>query len=756
MKHSLNLAFGASIVALMSPSIAAAQAVEAEPAQATDADADADTEQNTNGIADIVVTAERRSERVQKSSLSIQVLTGPQLADVTRPQDLTAVSPAVQVGSGGPTPQIFIRGIGDPAQNSRSQSAVAFNIDNVYIARTTQVGPLMFDVARLEILKGPQGTLYGRNASGGAINIITNNPEIGEMSGYFGGSVGNLGLQSFNGAFNAPLGENAALRIAGQVVDRSGYTSNGGQDEKTKAARAKLLWEPSDSVSLLVSADISAVRGQGSGVVVKENGAEPTNFDPWRDITQTPLAYPFLFGPNTAPYTAPDDRFIRSDTKGISAELNADLGFATLTVIPAYRHQNQEFASYTSRFRFYEKLKDEETTLEARLGNDTAALKWVAGVYYFDENSDLQYSAFNAARRSGTELLLQPSAWAAFAQATVSVTPRLRAIGGIRYTAEQVEGRYQQGDSALPLVPFTSTRPIVTVDPLKFRRTNFKAGLEFDAAPQSMLYATYVTGFKGGGFSLTISCGAEEFSPETVEALTLGSRNRFADNKVQLNIEAYQWKYKDQQTSYIGQDGCGVTTLLTRNVGNATIRGLSTDLTVKPTPLDTVRLAVEYNHSRYDDFSNSQFGIGSYAAAGGSRCTPTATGGGFFNIDCSGLPLPRTPRWSGSASAEHVFELGGAGDLRLTGDMVFASSRWLSIDYVPNGRDDAYQTYNAALEYRPASGNFSLTAFMNNITDTAVYTGGSSIPFAAPNGFNYFAANILPPRTYGLRARVDF
>ena len=318
------------------------------------------------------------------------------------------------------------------------------------------------------------------------------------------------------------------------------------------------------------------------------------------------------------------------------------------------------------------------------------------------------------------------------------------------------EGRYQQGDSALPLVPFTSTRPIVTVDPLKFRRTNFKAGLEFDAAPQSMLYATYVTGFKGGGFSLTISCGAEEFSPETVEALTLGSRNRFADNKVQLNIEAYQWKYKDQQTSYIGQDGCGVTTLLTRNVGNATIRGLSTDLTVKPTPLDTVRLAVEYNHSRYDDFSNSQFGIGSYAAAGGSRCTPTATGGGFFNIDCSGLPLPRTPRWSGSASAEHVFELGGAGDLRLTGDMVFASSRWLSIDYVPNGRDDAYQTYNAALEYRPASGNFSLTAFMNNITDTAVYTGGSSIPFAAPNGFNYFAANILPPRTYGLRARVDF
>ena len=120
------------------------------------------------------------------------------------------------------------------------------------------------------------------------------------------------------------------------------------------------------------------------------------------------------------------------------------------------------------------------------------------------------------------------------------------------------------------------------------------------------------------------------------------------------------------------------------------------------------------------------------------------------------LPLPRTPRWAGTASAEHVFELGNAGEFRLGGDMVFASSRWLSIDYVPNGRDNPYQMYNASLEYRPASGNFSLTAFANNITNTAVYTGGSSIPTLAPNGYGYFAANILPPRTYGVRGRFNF
>jgi iron complex outermembrane recepter protein len=743
------LAGGVAIAALLSAGAASAQSVP--PTQD-----DQKAKQNEEGIADIVVTAERRSETVQRSSLSIEVLSGAKLADVTRPQDLTEVSPAVQVGTGGPTPQVFIRGVGDPAQNSRSQSAVAFNIDNVYIARTTQVGPLMFDVSRLEILKGPQGTLYGRNASGGAINIITNNPEFGRISGYVGGSVGNLDLQSADAAINLPLSDKLAFRAAGQIIDRSGYTSNGGQDEKVKAARAKLLWEPRAGLSLLLSADVSAVRGQGSGVVAKENGGAPTHFDPWRDITQQPLLYPFLFGPNTAPYTKPDDRFLRGDAQGVSAELNADLGFAKLTVIPAYRHQNQAFSSYTSRFRFYEQLEDDQTTLEARLGNESASLKWVAGLYYFDEDSHLQYSAFNAARRSGTELLLQPSAWAAFAQATYSIVPRLRVIGGLRYTAEQTKGTYQQGDSALPLVNFTSTSPIVTVAPRKFRETNYKVGAEFDVAARSMLYATYATGFKGGGFSLTISCGADDFDPEYVDALTIGSRNRFANDTIQLNIEAFQWKYRNQQTSYVGLDKCGVTTLLTRNVGTATIRGLSTDFTVKPTAVDTLRLAVEYNHSRYDSFSNAQFGIGSYAPAGGSLCAAKPTGGGFFNIDCSGLPLPRTPRWAGTASAEHVFELGNAGEFRLGGDMVFASSRWLSIDYVPNGRDNPYQMYNASLEYRPASGNFSLTAFANNITNTAVYTGGSSIPTLAPNGYGYFAANILPPRTYGVRGRFNF
>ncbi len=309
---------GATILMLSS-----AIAAQAQDSQST-------SKAGLEGIDEVVVTAERFTTTAQKSSLSIEVFSAEQLQDVSRATDLTALSPGVQVGTSGPTPQVYVRGVGEPTANSRSQGAVSFNVDGVYFGRSTQVGPAMFDISRIELLKGPQGTLYGRNASGGAINIITNAPELGAFSGYVNAEVGNFDSKVAGGAVNLPMGDTLALRFAGQFVERDGYTSNEGQDQKTKAARAKLLWNPTEDFSLLVNTDYSHIGGQGSGVVLKD-----TSPDPWRDITDQPLAYPFLFGPNTAPYAAPDDRFIDSDNYGASIETVVGLGFATLTVIPA-------------------------------------------------------------------------------------------------------------------------------------------------------------------------------------------------------------------------------------------------------------------------------------------------------------------------------------------------------------------------------------------------------------------------------------
>lgn len=703
-------------------------------------------------IEDIVVTAERRQDTVQRTSLSIEVFSGPVADKVTSVQAITALSPGVQVASSGAQPQVYIRGVGDVAPNSRTQSAVAFNIDGVYIARGTQVTPSLFDISRIEVLKGPQGTLYGRNASGGAVNLITNRPKLGEYGGYVGGTLANFDDKEFTAALNVPVGDTAALRLAGQVIDRDGYISDGGLDQKTKAVRGRFLWEPTNSTSILLNADYLHIGGQGSGRVIKPEA----DGNPWRGTLEAPYLYPFQLGSNTLPLTAPTDRFIDSNSYGFSAEVNVDLGFATLTVIPAYRYQDQEVATYTTNFRVFEGLKDKEATLEARLGNDDGRLKWVVGGYLFRESQDVELNP-SMNNRSAVAFSTTVKAAAVFGQGTVSVTDRLRLIGGARYTQETTDGEYVQGTGLRPYEAFTPTSAVVPISLKPVDAFNYKVGAEFDLAPHSMLFGTYSTGFKGGGFSQTVTCGADEYGPEKLNALTLGLRNRFLDNRLQVNAEGFRWKYKDQQISFTGVDNCGGVTQLIRNPGDATIQGANIDAIFRLTSNDTVRGSVEFNDATYDTYDLTQFGIGQFGPTSGTLCTPTRLADPrFYSIDCSGQQVPRTPRWAGTAGYSHVFELSGDSNLTFATDAQFASARWLDNSYLPNGRAAGYAVFNAQLTFSAPAKAWSVTAFVDNITNEAVYTGGSQIGFNAPNGFRYYTATIQPPRFYGVRAKVNF
>lgn len=743
--------FSSAALALI---IAAPAWGQSKPAQAPADSPQTDPSSDTSGIGDIVVTAERRSESVQKSSVSIEVITGPQLSAVTKPSDLTNISPGIQVGTSGVQPQVYIRGVGDTTVNSRTQGAVAFNVDGIYYARGTQFSPSLFDISRIEVLKGPQGTLYGRNASGGAVNVITVKPQLNTTEGFVEGEVGNFALKRFSGAVNLPLSSTIAVRFAGQVIDRDGYTSDGGQDQRNQAVRMRGLWQPSDTVSLLLNGDYAHINGNGSGTVVKPS----PDGDPWRGNVDTPLAFPFIFNAATAPLTTPNDRYIESNTLGASAELNVNLGFATLTVVPSYRDQDIAYTAYTSNFRFHEEGSDRQTTLEARLGNDSRILKWVAGYYYYGDKQDLGLYPLATGTLTGAVKFNQKIvAHAGFAQATLTVAKPLRIIGGVRYTSEKVSGIFQTGRGAAPIVPFTPTGAPVDIGSLSYDKVNYKVGAEFDLGPRSLLYATYATGFKAGGFVQTVACGAVTYKPEQLEAFTVGSRNRFFDNKLQVNAEAFRWKYRDQQISFTGNDSCGGITNLTRNPGNATIEGANIDIVVKPTANDTLRLAGEYTHAVYDTFLLTQFGLGAYAPTGGTRCSSSAAAGraGFFDINCAGQQIPRTPEWSGTASYRHDFNLAG-GKVSAGGNAVYASSRWLDFAYLPNGRGSAYVVFNADLIYTSPSGRVSVTGYADNISNKAVYTSGNNIVTRAPNGFRYYTANIQPPRTYGVRTRFNF
>lgn len=711
-------------------------------------------------LDEVVVTAERRESTVQKSSLSIQVLSKDEVETVRRTNDLNALAPGIQIGSSGPSPQVYIRGVGDAARNARAQTGVVFSIDGVPLARPSAATPNFFDLERIEVLKGPQGTLYGRNSSGGAINLISARPRLNEYSGNASIEAGNFNLVAADAAVNLGLSSTTALRIAGKVVDRDGYLSDGGQDQRSKAARARLLWEPSDAISVLLNADVAHVGGKGSGVTV----LPVYGGDPWRANTDPRGGYPFSFsfGPGTLPYTAPNDRKLDADMWGLSAEINADLGFATLTAIPAYRTQKQETVAYSSNFRFGEALDAKASSLEVRLANDdNDAFQWILGAfYYIDQYTNAIFpvqGSLSTSLKSDEEV----ESKSVFASTTYSPVSGLRLVGGLRYTTETSGGTFVNGSGSEPEVRFVQIGPVVSFKPSKVSQVNWKAGIEYDLLPTSMIYANAGTGFKAGGTNIT-QCGGPSFEPETVTQYLAGSRNRFFGNTLQVNGEAFLLKTKGQQVSAItptcnaaGVPGAQLG-LLIFNVGKATVYGANVDIAWRPTEQDKFHFFAEYSKGTADDFVFSQSGAGAYAPAQRSLCSATAGTGSLFTINCSGQDLPRVPEWTLQADYQHTFSLSNEGKIVPRVSAQYVTKRWLDVGYSPNAMAPAYFVANAEIAYTAPNDRWSLTGYVNNLTNEPVYTSGVSIAANAPNGTRYYTANIEAPRMYGVRLGVNF
>jgi iron complex outermembrane recepter protein len=712
-------------------------------------------------LAEVVVTAERRAQSVQESSLAIQVLSPEDLERVSRPQDLQSLVTGMQIAAVGPNPQVYIRGVGENTANSRTQNAVSWNLDGVYLPRGSIATLMFYDLERVEVLKGPQGTLYGRNSSGGAINLISRRPVLGEVSGNAGVEVGSFDKIKVEGALNIPLSDTLAVRLAGQVVDRDGYLTDGSLDQRTKSMRVRALWEPTERVSIMLNADYGRNEGQGSGAVL----LPVQQGNPYRSMTDRPLVYPWSLA-NMLPYTTPGvDRLTDATTWSVNAELNFDLGPVILTVVPAFREQDQAVVSYTTTQRFSEVLHNEQQSLEVRLANESEGLQWVVGGYYFVSSDDVQvYPSTNGF--AGAVLYFdEVEARAVFAQATVPIIENLRGIAGIRYTHEKLGISYQPGTGAYPIPVFVANGPLTRVPSETEQRTTYKLGLEYDLFEDSMLFATYSTGFKGGGFNASTACTTGPFQPEDVTAYELGMRNRFFGNSLQVNLEAFHWTYENQHVGLQGVDPCNnAPARSTLNVGTSTIKGANVDVVWRATANDTFSFAIEKADGVYDDFAFIQSGIGTYAASTGTPCSATSVGAGNFRINCSGLQVTRLAEWSGRVSYEHVFPLSNGGDISARASGRFSSETWLDIHYGPQGRAPSYSVFDADLTYNAPDGRYSVSLFVQNLTDEAVFTGGLAVPGPAgvipagsPGaGTRYYSATIEPPRVYGLRADVSF
>lgn len=734
------------------------------------------------GIADIVVTASRREESAQRAALSIQAITSDDLlrANISKPEDLSSIATGVQIGTAGPFPQAYIRGVGNYSTQVFAESAVAFNLDGVYVSRTWATRGAFYDLDRVEVLKGPQGTLYGRNASGGAINVISAKPKLDGFGGFAELNVGNYDLVQGTGAINIPISANAAIRASGQLTRRDGFLTDGYDNDKTEAARLQFLWEPTNDVSLLISGNYQHVGGKGAGPVLKPQ--LPGN--KFRGATDPRVADIIRAEPGIGPLliVPQDDGFVDASVYAVSAELNWNLGIGTLTVLPAYRFAKLEMRHYLPGFSVQNAENDKQTSVEVRLSNQTDRLKWVLGGFFFDERqANLPDQSVLRVRQginfqNSTDLDLATRSYAAFGQATFSVSDRFRLTGGLRYTYERKKvdevlinyGLPSQAppplclagtfDPTSPAPPLFCRVDLNNVNKDTFKAVTFKAGFEFDVADRSLAYGTISTGFKSGGFFTAPP--PNTFAPEKLTAFELGLKNRFLDNRLQLNIEAFYWKYKDHQESYTGPTSLpGFFTFITANAGKAKSYGADLDVLFRATQSDEVGFKVQYNKSNYDTFEFDYLsGVFGPPTTG---CAVGPLNGLVQTIDCSGKSLVRAPLWTGTANYNHTFDLGSSGSIVASADVQFSSKADLTVDFLDAGRQKAYAIASFDLTYKTADDRVTVSGYVDNIWNSAVYNQAFRNPFisqrnplADPDGV--FLGTLKPPRTYGARVRVNF
>jgi len=757
-------------------------------------------------LSEIIVTAQRRAENLQRAAVPVDVLSAQAVlkAGVTDPTALSSLVPALNATpAGGSRVNFFLRGVGNFTANPVFESAIAFNYDGVYISRPGSTSGVFYDLDRIEVLKGPQGTLYGRNATGGAINVLPVKPKIGEFSGYATGSYGNYNAVDAEGAVNVPLGPKAALRVSGNYVKHDGYLSDGSSDDDTHSVRVQVLSELTPALTVRVSGDYAHVGGLGTGTtyvnsyqfnpgtgqyVVANSGLSPATgfYDPAAQAFRETLnAGPA--GRNLsaiAPLQYSDNTFY-----GANAQIDYDTGAGTLTVIPAWRYGNTNNITDTSGFVAKVFNKDEQYSVEARfVGKPIGPIDYTAGAFYYHDSFTGGDAVDQQALENFEENIDQRTrSLAVFARLTGHVSDRLRLVAAGRFTNDR---KVYSGDaegltivcvapthacpnvSLFPLVdqpgqlpppvpppggvaPLIGTGAIITRSPsitpndevTTTNRVTYRAALEYDIGPRSLAYASVETGFRAGGFNLAV--GYDQYKPEYITAYTIGTKNRFFNNRVQLNLEGYYWKYRNQQLAHIGVDLAGHQSYFAQNLGNLTIYGLDAEGRFLLTPSTALSGQVQYLHTKYTSF---EFQVPTGVAPPFTSCANAvdAAAPGFTNVNCSGMPGYNSPRWTVNLGGEQTFRLR---DYKLVAsvDTQYRSGRYVGFDFSEGEYANPTWQTSAQLTFGPDNDAWSIAGFIRNIENDRYLAYAAQFAVGSST-----IAVTAPPRTYGVRASVKF
>ena len=680
-------------------------------------------------VAEVIVTAQKRSENVQNVPISIEVVSAQKI-EAFHTGDLRALSvPNMNVQSSGGNDVIYMRGFGSPSQNYAFDQSVSLYVDGVYAGRSRQFSAPFFDLQRIEVLRGPQGALFGKNTAAGAISIVTAQP----TSDFEGAATGIYSFDrkgyELSGYVSGPLTSTLSARLAVKVRDQDGYIDNlapgGGEEptDKAQLARLTLKYAPTDSFDYLAKIEYGHAESLGS---VSVSG--PLNGTQQPKLTRYAVESGRL-GPAG----------FETTSWNFAGTGNLQLGEFTLTAISGYSffkasHVNNfdqtipggggavappsVFNSFPEHFQ--------QWSQEVRLQSPTGGkFDYIVGAYYDNSQYNAQsYTNYILAFGNfflGSQFKQQAESYSIFGQGTYHLSDRFRALGSLRYSRTNKRGFYQgvQLQGPFPFRPNSVARGDIDEG-----RLDPSVTLQYDVAPRTMVYAVYGQGSKSGGFvSNTAGTTSATFTyqPEHSENFELGVKSTLPDSGLVFSAAIYKTMFDKLQVSTYNPNTQG---FVVGNAAKASSTGIEAGASWYPAPNFDVTASAAYQDVKYDDYP----GASCLASQTISQCNPLVPASVAVN-NLAGSPLPNISKFSGNVQVHYVADL--PGDLRL-GTTVAMSGRskfFNSDDQSPlYGQQKAYTKIDARIELLPSDNRWHVALVGTNLTNELTTAGAFRLP----------------------------
>ncbi len=716
-------------------------------------------------LEEIVVTAQKRENTLQSEPVAVSAFSGE---EITRSGGNDAnvlgyIVPNLHVGeeTNRDGLSMTIRGVSGTDVRNAADPTTAFHVDGSYVPRLSGPQAYFYDVERIEVLRGPQGTLYGRNSTAGVVNVITNKPDFNEFAGLAEITAGEYGLIQFNGVLNVPLSDQAAARIAVMSNNRDGYRENApsedGDDADEMGVRVHLAFQAGENTSVLLTGESyerGGVGGVGSFATFPNDNTGLLSSDP---AGVNPI--------DTQGYRDSSDSNFRF-------ELTHSFGAMEFIYLAAYRNHERDFladADYTAEptiQSFVQETTESATwTHEARVtSTGEGAFRYIAGIYLLDEEIDGDFRVGLTHFRFGpifrvrfVDQGLTNESAAAFLHTTYQVNDRLRWTAGLRYTSDEKDKGGHAGD--LGMTADTATGSFQTVGlangPTFFlapqianpewNETTFKLGFDYDVSENSLLYAYVSTGFKAGGYNRGSQTqpGAPlvVYNPETVTAVEGGWKMTSASGRARFNVAAFVYDYKDLQLGQTFTNEAGTITNQTVNASDASVWGLELEAEALFGESGRGVFSFGYLSTEFDDFT----GVDDPLIVGSQ------------SLSASGNELTRAPGFTASIMLEPVIWQFNGGTLTPRVQFHSESEAYLAVLNRDFETRDSFTKTDLSLYYQSAGQNWYAEAYVRNLEDEDVATYMECFDFRQMGvPVQQCERSFAPPRTWGLRVGLRF